>query len=210
MAAVPTRTRAASAASAPGLRERKRLRTEADLRRAALELFAEHGYDRVTIDEIAEAADVSKRTFYRYFEGKEDVLFTDESESIEHLRAAFAAPIGRERLFTTARRAILEVAAEYEEQRDDLAAHKRVVSSTPALVARSLERQERWAAALTSILAERLGADADDLVPKLFAADLIATFRVTFDHWLAHPDAPSLVDLLGVALDVLEHGLGRR
>ena len=68
----------APAAQRPGLRERKKARTRAAIREHALRLFREQGYDATTIDQIAEAAEVSPSTFFRYFPTKEDVVLQDE------------------------------------------------------------------------------------------------------------------------------------
>ncbi len=67
-----------SSASTPGLRERKKQRTHESIARVALELFAQRGYDETTLDDIAEAADISKRTIFSYYQSKEDILFHDE------------------------------------------------------------------------------------------------------------------------------------
>lgn len=71
-----------------GLRERKKLRTHGELSRAALRLFAEHGYDGTTVAEIATAAEVSVKTFFSYFPSKADVLFADPHERVEDALAA--------------------------------------------------------------------------------------------------------------------------
>src|ERR1700676_4004658 len=72
----------------PGLRERKKQQTRDTIARVALELFAERGYDHTTLAEIADAADVSTRTIFAYFQSKEDILFCDEPAFFDELKRA--------------------------------------------------------------------------------------------------------------------------
>src|SRR5206468_12741252 len=72
----------------PGLRERKKQQTREKIAQAGLDLFAERGYEHTTLAEIADAADVSTRTIFAYFQGKEDILYCDEPEFYEGLKRA--------------------------------------------------------------------------------------------------------------------------
>lgn len=91
------------------LRERKKRRTREALVRAALELFATQGYERTTVDEIAEAVDVSQRTFFRYFAGKEDAAFAVQEMTEAHFVAAVRARPPHEPPMEALRQAVLEL-----------------------------------------------------------------------------------------------------
>ncbi len=81
--------------TALGLRERKKQQTREKIARVALKLFAERGYDETTLADIAEAADVSPRTIFAYYEGKEDILFCEEGAFIDRLKQTLDEPPGR-------------------------------------------------------------------------------------------------------------------
>src|SRR5688500_19540599 len=117
-------------APAEGLRERHRKRTAADLEEAALALFCERGFDAVTIDDIAAAADVSRRTFFRYYASKEDVILSDHPKRLDELHAALNRRPADEPALTALRHAVLSLAGTYEEQRDHMLARSRLVPDT--------------------------------------------------------------------------------
>src|ERR1700730_861203 len=101
----------------PGLRERKKARTSQALEDAALELFSTKGFDATTIEEIADAVEVSPRTFFRYFASKEEVLFARDAARERDLAAFLAArPLGESSL-EKLRAALLEWAADSEQDR---------------------------------------------------------------------------------------------
>jgi AcrR family transcriptional regulator len=193
-----------------GLRERHRLRTEAALEDAAFQLFAERGFDVVTIDDIAARADVSRRTFFRYFASKEDVLLSDHPRRLAHLRRALAGRPEEEPALTALRHAILSVAGGYEQERQRLLDRARIMAETPSLHARSLAHQRLWEEAVAGMVAERMGVDpAVDLRPGVVAASTLASLRVAVAAWLARDGQPHLPTLLAEALDLLDGGLER-
>jgi AcrR family transcriptional regulator len=197
-----------SAAPVEGLRERHRKRTAADLEEAALELFCEKGFDAVTIDDIAAAADVSRRTFFRYYASKEDVILSDHPKRLDELAAALNRRSADEPALTALRHAIISLAGTYEEQRDHMVRRFRLVTTTPALEARSLCLQRNWETSVTAMLAARMGVDpAEDLRPGVVAATTMAAMRIATANWLAgggHDDLPKIV---ANALDLLDGGL---
>jgi AcrR family transcriptional regulator len=197
-----------TAAPVEGLRERHRKRTASDLEEAALVLFSEKGFDAVTIDDIAAAADVSRRTFFRYYASKEDVILSDHPKRLGELQAALDRRPAEEPALTALRHAILSLAGSFEEQREHMLRRFRLVTETPALEARSLCLQRNWEAAVTAMLAERMGVDpAKDLRPGVVAATTMAAMRIATANWLAvggHGDLPAIV---AASLDLLDGGL---
>jgi len=197
-----------SAAPVEGLRERHRRRTAAELEEAALALFTEKGFDAVTIDDIAAAADVSRRTFFRYFASKEDVILSDHPKRLGELQVALDRRPDDEPALTALRHAILSLADRFEEQRDHMLRRFRLVTTTPALEARSLCLQRNWETSVTAMLAERMGVDpAKDLRPGVVAATTMAAMRVATVNWLAGGGQGDLPAIVAASLDLLDGGL---
>ena len=197
-----------SAAPTEGLRERHRRRTAADLEEAALRLFCEKGFDAVTIDDIAVAADVSRRTFFRYFASKEDVILSDHPKRLDELQAALDRRPADEPALTALRNAVLSLAGSFGEQRDHMLRRFRLVTTTPALEARSLCLQRNWETAVTGMLAQRMDVDpAKDLRPGVVAATTMAAMRMATTNWLSGGGESDLPAIVGNALDLLDGGL---
>ncbi|MBZ6139625.1 MULTISPECIES: TetR family transcriptional regulator [Streptomyces] len=193
-----------------GLRELKKQRTRDLLLRSALELFTEHGYEETTVDDIAEAADVSQRTFFRYFASKEDAAFyvarLAEARFVEavHARPPEEAPLDALRMalvesWNTIGEAIGRLIPVELHMR-----FYRVVESTPALLAAHLRRATELEEEIARVVAAREGLDLDrDPRPRVLVAVFGAVMRVTERLWSAGDDASpaALRDLTASYLD---------
>ncbi|MFC8809197.1 TetR family transcriptional regulator [Streptomyces anthocyanicus] len=200
----------APAASRPGLRELKKQRTRDLLLRSALELFTERGYEETTVDDIAEAADVSQRTFFRYFASKEDAAFFVARLAESHFVRAVLARPSEEAPLDALRRALAEswsTIGEAVEQLVPLELHMRfyrVIESTPALLAAHLRRATELEEEIARVVAVREGLDVDtDPRPRVVVAVFGAVMRVTERIWSARDDA-SLAALRDLTADYLD------
>lgn len=192
----------------PGLRERRKRLTAAELEAAALRLFGERGFDAVTVDDIAAEADVSRRTFFRYFASKEDVLLADHQVQLARLREAMAARPSGEAVLTALRNALLSITGDFEDRRERVILRGRIMRETPSLQARSLVHQKAWEDAMQQMVADRLGVDPVlDLRPGVVAATALAAMRVAFNNWLNAGATADLIALTAEALDLLDGGL---
>ena len=175
------------------LRDRRKRRTAEAIVAAALELFAERGFERTTIEQIAAAADISRRTFFRYFADKEELFFAEDERLLDVLGETLDdAPTG-EPVLDLARRATRALAARSVADPERRLARERLIAATPALQARRLAKNLRWEQAITARLRE-LGSGEQEalLVPKL----AMACFQTAYERWVRDPgrDLPGLVD----------------
>ncbi|HEX6382264.1 MAG TPA: TetR family transcriptional regulator [Acidimicrobiia bacterium] len=194
----------------PGLRERRKALTASELEAAAYRLFGERGFDNVTVDDIAAEADVSRRTFFRYFASKEDVLLADHFVQLARLREAMAARPQDEPIVTALRNAVLSLTTDFEERKDKVILRARLMRDTPSLQARSLVHQKLWEEAMQEMVADRLGVDpVKDLRPGVVAAAALAAMRVAFTIWLTAGCEGDVIELTKEALDLLDGGLGQ-
>ncbi|MFJ2606997.1 TetR family transcriptional regulator [Streptomyces sp. NPDC091279] len=184
-------------------RDIARAAVRAELTRVALELFRRDGFDKVTLDDLATAAGVSRSTFLRYFGTKEDAVLAAYDGSDRRLADALRARPADEDDWTALRRAMDSVTTRYHQDPAGSLATTRLVRNTPALRARNLEKQYTWRPALAGALAERAGAEQPTLAHAVRAAAALDCLNVTLDHWLAADGALDLVDLLDGAFAAL-------
>ncbi|MGI5425518.1 TetR family transcriptional regulator [Streptomyces sp. CA-179760] len=174
------------------LRERKKQRTRDALLRAALELFATRGYEETTVDDIAAAVDVSQRTFFRYFAGKEETAFFVPRLAEGLVVQALQVRPPDEAPLEALRRAVLESWDTINEAVEEIVPIDlhlrvyRVIESTPALFAAHLRRSAELEEQLARIIAEREGLDVDaDPRPRIIVALFGGVIRVTERLWSA-------------------------
>ncbi|MGL5850971.1 MAG: TetR family transcriptional regulator, partial [Phycicoccus sp.] len=119
-----------------GRREHRKRQTRQAISRAAVALFAERGFDGVTMLEIAAAADVAPRTLFRYFPDKEELLFTDERVVGTRLREALARRPADESPAAATRAALAELGSLWKDRRDEGRLRRSIIEAAPALLAR--------------------------------------------------------------------------
>jgi len=200
-----------------GLRERKKRATRDAIANTARRLFAERGFDAVTVAEIAVAADVSEKTVFNHFPTKEELVFGGGDTGMLRLVAAIRErPPGTSVLdvFRANSNAMLDVVARGETEESLLV--PRIVRSSPHLQERLTAGWAREVDALAAAMAEATGADPDDLVSDVVARTLawtlIAIFRKTFAGLLAGEEPAALAERMrpeaARAYDRLAEGLG--
>lgn len=171
----------------------------------ALELFAEHGFDDTTVEQIAERAGVSSRTFFRYFDAKASVLWHAFDREVEALRAAFAEVPDDVSLVDAIRQVVVGVNRYGADDVPELRARMHLIGSVPALQASAAPHYEGWERAVSEFAGRRLGQSADALVPLTVGRTTLAACRSAFDRWVALGGA-DLTAYLDAALRALASG----
>lgn len=190
-----------------GIRERKKQRTRQALRQAAARLFLERGFEATTIADITAAADVAPRTFFSYFQTKEDVVLDEGAQRFAKAQKTLQQRPHGEPLLAAARRAALEIAADLQTQSDQEPAMARVIRSTPAIQARIRDRMGQWEEQLAAMIAQERNAPPDDLDSHVVAAALVGVLRSVQRVAVAAEMQLDLPALMDHAFDLLESGL---
>jgi AcrR family transcriptional regulator len=197
----------------PGLRERKKLQTRETIARVALQLFAERGYEQTTLAEIADAADVSKRTIFAYFQSKEDILFCNEPAFFKQLQETLEQrPPG-----ATTVDALRDFLSSVEQADDDAKLRKRIIHTDEALRLSERARFARLEQLIADSIAKDLDAAPDDVRPPLVAASITAAFTTMRDRLeaesgeqISHEQAMAILDevleFLSGGLEALRRG----
>ncbi|MEU4157429.1 TetR family transcriptional regulator [Actinoplanes sp. NPDC026670] len=172
-----------------------------EITRTAMELFLTRGFDATTIDDIAAAAGISRRSFFRYFGTKEDVVLGDLIASGDLIRQALEARPNSEDAWTALCNALHTVK---DTAYDDETMLKifRMVHETPSLRARSIEKHLQWQALLTPEVRRRLGADPEnplDVRADALVATVITCLDVAGEAWTRAAGSVPLESLFDAA-----------
>jgi AcrR family transcriptional regulator len=191
--------------SAVGLRERKKARTRAAIREHALRLFREQGYEATTVEQIAEAAEVSPSTFFRYFPTKEDVVLVDDYDPL--LIEAFKAQPPELSAIAALRASMRAVfgalpAEQMAQERERMLLIRRV----PQLQAGLFEGLASMIQMVAEVVAERAGRSTDELAVRTLAGALVGVEIAAALTWADDPETDMLA-LADAALAHLEAGL---
>lgn len=182
------------------LRALKKENTRQALVEAAWALFREKGYDATTIEEIAEAAEVAKRTFFRYFPTKEAIVFHRSSERIALLESLLSAgPRGMD----TVREACLAMARHFTEHKGEVLEQYRLIASTPTLAMAEGEIDRKWVAAIGAALAVERSPAAQRRA-RILAGAIFGAMRATLAEWVTQGGRADLVRLGTEALSIFD------
>jgi len=190
-----------------GLRERKKARTRAAIRQHALRLFREHGYSGTTVEQIAEAAEVSPATFFRYFPTKEDVVLQDDFDLIT-LAALQAQPLNLPPIAAFRAAAAMVRAHMTADEVERFTETTRLTLAVPEVRARALDELIRTTDEISAAIAARIGRTADDFDVRNTAGAIIGVIMTATMPWQeSGADVDTMFDRIDAGLAHLEAGL---
>jgi TetR/AcrR family transcriptional regulator, regulator of mycofactocin system len=171
----------------------------------ALRLFTDQGFEQTTVDQIATAAGVSRRTFFRYFDSKSDVLWSEFDTEVENIRGLLTRTPDDLPVMEGVRRAVIAANHYRAEDVPELRMRISLLSSVPELFASAAIHYDAWERAVADYVARRSGQPADSLYPLAVGRAVLAACRAGFDRWTARADA-DLTVYLDAALRALAAG----
>jgi TetR/AcrR family transcriptional regulator, regulator of mycofactocin system len=188
-------------------RGRRPSTSRVDVARAALELFRRQGYDQTTVDEIAAAVGVSRRTFFRYYESKRDTVWGEFDAELIRLADQLSAAPADEPMMDVLRRAVMATNRFGAGELDDLRIRMGLISTVPTLVADSAVRYTEWCQVVATFASGRLGGSPQDLGPQTVARAALGAAMAAFTCW-ARYDTDDLTGAVDEAFRLLAGGFG--
>jgi mycofactocin system transcriptional regulator len=185
---------------------RRPVTSRSEIEHIALDLFSERGFETTTVDDIAAAAGIGRRTVFRYYASKNDIPWGAFDEELERMRETFAALPPGLSVMEGVRASVLDFNEVHPDEQPWHRRRLRLILGTPALQAHSTLRYAAWRQVVAEYAAARLGLDPEDLLPRTIGHASLGVAIAAYERWLAE-DGAELRDLLDTAFRALEHGL---
>ena len=185
---------------------RRRSTTQDHITNVALELFTARGFDEVSVDDVAAAAGIARRTLFRYYASKNAIPWGDFDTHLDHMRDLLDEADPRVGINDTLRAALLAFNRFDEEETARHRQRMRVILQTDALQAYSMTMYAGWRTVVATFVAHRLGVKTADLVPQTVAWTMLGVALSAYEHWLAD-ESVSLAHALDAAFDTVSDGL---
>ncbi|HVW39732.1 MAG TPA: mycofactocin system transcriptional regulator [Amycolatopsis sp.] len=186
---------------------RRPITSRAEVEHAAFELFGRQGFERTTVDDIAQAAGIGRRTFFRYFPSKNDIAWGDFDGELSRMRHRLASYPRDMPLVDVIREALVDFnrvdpgEAPWHRRRMEL------ILTTPALQAHSALRYADWRQVIAEFVAGRLGTEPDSLAPQAISYAVLGVALAAYEQWLRVPGA-DLAELLAAGVRELSAAVG--
>lgn len=185
---------------------RRRSTTQDHITDVALDLFANYGFGAVSVDDVAQASGIARRTLFRYYPSKNAIPWGDFDAHLKHFRQLFDAVGADEPISAALRSALLAFntfdSSETERHRQRM----RVILQTAELQAHSMTMYAGWRGVVSDFVAARTGGQSGDLIPQSVAWLMLGVALSAYEYWLAN-ESVSLPQAIGDAFDVVAHGL---
>lgn len=172
----------------------------------SLALFERDGYDATTVDAIAKAAGISRRTLFRYFPSKNDIVWGDFSTQVSRFRASLAAAPADEPTMQVLRRCVVAFNDYGPDAEPELRTRMRLITSVPALQGHAMLRHAEWCTAIAEFVAARRGTSPTALEPAVVAQAALGTSTAAYRVWIE--EGGDLLELLDEAFARLAEGFG--
>jgi mycofactocin system transcriptional regulator len=166
-----------------------------ELELVALRLFTERGFEDTTVDDIAAGAGVSRRTFFRYYDSKSSVLWSEFDHEVDTIRTLLNETADDLLVMDAVRQAVIAANHYSAEDVPELRARMSLISSVPDLAASAAVHYDAWERAISEFVARRAGQPADSLYPLAVGRATLATCRAAYEMWAGHADADLTVYL---------------
>lgn len=187
-----------SADDAPQVKRpgRRRSTNAVELEKAAFDLFERKGFESTTVDDIAAAVGINRRTFFRYFESKNDVVWGNFSEQLQVMRDRFAQCPPDQTVMDAVRTVVVDF---NRFDRAEVPWHRKrmeLILQVPTLQAHSTLRYREWRAVVAEFVGSRLGVPSAEFLPQSIAYAALGMALASYEHWLAAPegDLPEILD----------------